>query len=141
MIDSVISRLGDLCKLKDTTIDKLAMTQIEIMNATATALWSETIVEELKRITANSDAPVKTFSDLSGLREPRLYDDILVLPVDYIGSGVRHSGATFETPEVAIVKHHFAGSWRDTDGIELIKDENAQEQQQNKGGNVEQLRT
>ncbi|CAN8106087.1 unnamed protein product [Discula destructiva] len=118
MIESVIQRLGDLCKLKDTTIDKLAMTDMEIMNSTATALWSETIFNELKISTANTDEPLKKFSDLSGMTEPRLYGDILVLPIDYIGSGVPHSNASPEAPEFALVKHHFSGSWRDTDGIQ-----------------------
>lgn len=118
MIDSVKERLYELCELKGTTIDKLAMTEIEIMNTTATALWSETIFKELQRITANSDAPLEKFSDLSGMTAPRLYEDIMVLPIDYIGSGVPHSNASPGIPDVAIVKHHFSGSWRGTDGIE-----------------------
>lgn len=120
MIDSVIERLGDLCERKGTTIDKLALTAIEIMNSTATALWSETIFKELQLITADSDAPLEKFSDLSGMTEPRLYNDILVLPIDYIGSGVPHSNASPGIPNTAIVKHHFSGSWRDTDGIEGV---------------------
>lgn len=120
MIGSLVERVGDLCVKKNTTIDKLAMTEIEIMNSTATALWTETIFEELKLISANSDAPLEKPSDLSGLTEPRLYGDILVLPIDYIGSGVPHSNSHLGPgiPDEAIVKHHFSGSWRKTDGIE-----------------------
>lgn len=115
MIDSVVQRLADLCKLKGTTIDKLTMTQTEIMNTTATALWSEVIFQELQLIDPEN---LRAISDLSGLTEPRLYGDILVLPIDGIGSGVRHSNASVDIPETAIVRHHFSGSWRHTDGIE-----------------------
>lgn len=118
MIENVVDHLAHLCRVKNTTIDQLAMTEIEIMNATATALWSETIFNELKRITANSDQPLEKPSDLSGMTQPRLYDDIMVLPIDYIGSGVPHSNASPGIPDFALVKHHFSGSWRTADGIE-----------------------
>lgn len=115
MIDNVIQRLADLCELKNTTIDKLEMTEMEIMNSTATALWSETIFHELQLIAPGN---LTNLADLSGLKQPTLIGDILVLPVDGIGSGVGHSGASVEIPEMALVRHHFSGSWRTTDGIQ-----------------------
>lgn len=115
MIDNVIQRLADLCELKNTTVDQLEMTEMEIMNSTATALWSETIFHELQLVDAEN---LTELSDLSGLREPKLYGDILVLPIDGIASGVPHSNASVGIPEMAIVRHHFSGSWRTTDGIE-----------------------
>lgn len=116
MVENVVTRLEDLCALKNTTIDELEMTAIEIMNSTATALWSETIFHELQLI----DPSLKEPLDLSGMKESRLYGDIMVLPIDGIGSGVPHSGSTHDgtIPEIAIVQHHFHGSWRNTDGIE-----------------------
>lgn len=115
MIDNVVSRLEDLCARKNTTIDQLEMTEFELLNSTGTALWSETIFHELQAI----DPSLKKPLDLSGMREPRLYGDIMVLPIDGIASGISHSGATVDRiPEIAIVQHHFHGSWRDIDGIE-----------------------
>lgn len=117
MIDSVVTRLAHLCERKQTTIDKLEMTDIEIMNTTATALWSEVVFSELQR----ADPSLKKPLDLSGMKEPRLYGDIMVLPIDGICAGVGHSGATTgRVPEMAIVMHHFHGSWRGADGIEGV---------------------
>lgn len=118
MVENVVNRLEDLCALKNTTIDQLEMTAIEIMNSTATALWSETIFHELQLI----DPSLKEPLDLSGMQEPRLYGDIMVLPINGIGFGVEHSGSTHDgtIPEIAIVQHHFHGSWRDGDGIENV---------------------
>lgn len=115
MIDNVVQRLADLCELKHTTIDKLEMTEMEIMNSTATALWSETIFHELQLIDPEN---LTALANLSGLTQPKLYGDILVLPIDGIGSGVGHSNASLDVPDMAIVRHHFSGSWRYTDGIE-----------------------
>lgn len=115
MIDNVVSRVEDLCARKNTTIDQLDMTAIELVNSTGTALWSETVFRELQAIDPTLRKPL----DLSGMKEPRLYGDIMVLPIDGIGSGVPHSGATLVgIPDIAIVLHYFHGSWRDTDGIE-----------------------
>lgn len=116
MLDQMLDRLDDLVKKKGTTIDQLEMTALEIMNTTAPAGWSEVVFAELKRI----DPSLNQTKDLSGMREPRLYGDILVLPIDGFGMGVQHSGSTHDgtIPEVALVQHHFHGSWRSTDGIE-----------------------
>lgn len=115
MVENVVDRLEDLCALKNTTIEHLQMTQLEILNSTGTALWSETIFKELQA----ADRSLKQPLDLSGLKEPRLFGDILVLPIDGIAYGVPHSGASVdEIPDTAIVQHHFHGSWRDSVGIE-----------------------
>lgn len=116
MLDQMLDRLDDLVALKSTTIDQLEMTALEIMNTTAPAGWSECVFAELQQI----DPSLKEPKDLSGLREPRLFGDILVLPIDGFGMGVPHSGSTHDgtIPEVALVQHHFHGSWRTTDGIE-----------------------
>lgn len=115
MVENVLSRMEDLCARKNTTIGQLEMTPIEIMNSTGPALWSETVFHELQTI----DPSLKRPLDLTGMREPRLYGDIMVLPIDGIGTGVGHSGSTHDgtIPDIAIVQHHFRGSWRDKDGV------------------------
>lgn len=121
MVDNVINRLEALCIRKNTTINQLAMTDIELLNGTGTALWSETIFHELQLI----DPSLKEPLDLTGMKEARLYGDIMVLPIDGIGSGVPHSGATNDgtVPNIAVVQHHFHGSWRNTEGIEGSSEE------------------
>ena len=43
---------------------------------------------------------------------PRLFGDILVLPVTSFGAGMGHSNAGEITEDTALVKHEFAGSWK-----------------------------
>lgn len=115
MVENVLRRVEDLSVLKKTPISQLEMTSIEIMNSTGPALWSETVFHELQTI----DPSLKRPLDLTGMKEPRLYGDIMVLPIDGIGTGVEHSGSTHDgtIPDIAIVQHHFRGSWRDQDGV------------------------
>lgn len=50
--------------------------------------------------------------NLTGMTEPRLYGDILVLPVDAFATGLPHSGSTREGSKDALVRHMFGGSWK-----------------------------
>lgn len=135
MLDQMLDRLEDLVAFKNTTIDQLEMTALEIMNTTAPAGWSECVFAELQMI----DPSLKEPKDLSGMKEPRLYGDIMVLPIDGFGMGVWHSGATHDgtIPEQALVRHHFHGSWRKTDGIEgKEEEEEEEEEEEKKGGRI-----
>ena len=60
----------------------------------------------LEYLNTVAGAPM-TWKNLTGMREPRLYGDVLVLPIDVFATGVPHSGAS-----EGVVKHQFAGAWR-----------------------------
>ena len=53
--------------------------------------------------------------NLTGLKSPRLFGDVLVLPIDAFASGVPHSGASPFGSGEAFVTHQFQGSWRGGD--------------------------
>lgn len=116
MLDQTLDRLDNLIEMRNTTIDQLDMTALEILNITGPSGWSESVFAELQEM----DPTLKELKDLSGMRQPRLYGDIMVLPIDGFGMGVPHSGSTNDgtIPEAALVQHHFHGSWRETNSIE-----------------------
>lgn len=45
---------------------------------------------------------------------PRLYGDVVILPVDAFGMGQMHSNSTHDgaIPDAALLRHRFRGSWR-----------------------------
>jgi alpha 1,6-mannosyltransferase len=51
---------------------------------------------------------------MSGLKEPMLFGDILVMPINSFASGVSHSGSVENSTE-ALAVHKFDAAWRTAD--------------------------
>lgn len=94
-------------------LEALRPTSFEVMNSTGPAAWTDVLFEQLRR----AEPGLTDLRDLSGMTEPRLYGDILVLNIDGFGVGQVHSGSTNDGtyPDTALVKHNFRGSWREHD--------------------------
>lgn len=80
----------------------------EVLDITGPAGWTEVVFEYLNTVV---EEPV-TWRNLSGMRAPRLYGDVLVLPINAFATGVPHSGASEGVVDDSFVKHQFAGAWR-----------------------------
>lgn len=59
------------------------------------------------------DPKLRGLKELSGMKEPRLIGDILVLTIDGFGMGQPHSHSTADgsIPDAALAKHGFRHSW------------------------------
>ncbi|KAK8107476.1 initiation-specific alpha-1-6-mannosyltransferase [Apiospora kogelbergensis] len=110
MVDRAVQSLQELATLHNTTLARLKPTNFETVNSTGPAAWTDVVFEHLQR----ADPLITNLRDLSGMKEPRLIGDILVLPIDGFGMGQSHSGATNDgsIPDGAMLKHLFRGSWR-----------------------------
>ncbi|KAK7980931.1 hypothetical protein PG989_013388 [Apiospora arundinis] len=110
MVDRAVRSLHELADLHNTTMARLQPTNFETVNSTGPAAWTDVVFEHLQR----ADPQITNLMDLSGMKEPRLIGDILVLPIDGFGMGQAHSGATNDgsIPDGAMLKHLFRGSWR-----------------------------
>ncbi|KUJ11299.1 uncharacterized protein LY89DRAFT_594840 [Mollisia scopiformis] len=83
----------------------------EVLDITGPAGWTEVVYEYLSKAAGEEIG----WRNLTGMRSPRLFGDILVLPIDAFASGVPHSGASGPGMGEAFVKHQFQGSWRGGD--------------------------
>lgn len=72
--------------------------------------WSEVVYGYLSEVVGTDVA----WTNLTGLREPRMFGDVLVLPIDGFATGVWHSGASKvgANREGTMVLHSFKGSWK-----------------------------
>lgn len=108
MVDRVLDRMAD----KMTKGKKgYGFSNHDVLGMGGPAGWTEVLYEHL------SEAAGKQVSweDLTGMREPRLYGDTLVLPIDGFATGVPHSGATYPAEnytDAAMVLHQFSGGWK-----------------------------
>lgn len=110
MIDQAIAGLERFASERNTTFAEIEVTGNDVMQLTGPAAWTDVIFQQLREY----DPELRSLRDLSGLKEPILIGDILILPIDAFGMGQAHSGSTSDgtVPKDALVQHFFWGSWR-----------------------------
>ncbi|KAL7903735.1 glycosyltransferase family 32 protein [Trichoderma velutinum] len=111
MVAHILQSLEALSHAYKLPIDQIHPTNFEILNSTGPAAWTDVVFEILQE----HDPSLNSTKDLSFMTEPRLYGDILVLPIDAFGMGQAHSNSTNDgtIPTSALLRHQFHGSWRE----------------------------
>ncbi|EPE06763.1 initiation-specific alpha- -mannosyltransferase [Ophiostoma piceae UAMH 11346] len=93
------------------------LTDTDVLEITGPAAWTEVVYEHLNAVAGDGvGADRITWETLTGMREPRLFGDTLVLPIDGFATGVPHSGASMSNGKETLVRHQFQGKWRDDQG-------------------------
>ncbi|CAG8888370.1 unnamed protein product [Penicillium egyptiacum] len=110
MVDWVVTALEMFTAERETTFSELHVSSAEVMKLTGPSAWTDGVFAQLQQY----EPDLRSLSDLSGLTEPRLVGDILILPIDGFGMGQAHSNSTNDgsIPNDAFVQHNFRGSWR-----------------------------
>lgn len=110
MIKGVVTALNTSAMAKDVPFSQLSATSSEVMKLTGPAAWTDAVFRQLQWY----DPSFTSLRNLSGLSEPLLVGDMMILPIDGFGMGQEHSNSTHDgsTPPTALVKHKFRGSWR-----------------------------
>lgn len=109
VVNNVAESIHALARKKGTSVANLKPTDEEVTQTTGPVIWSTTVFEGLSAAAGESI----TWGNITGIQSPRLYGDILVLPIDAFGTGQPHSKSTLDGAEDALVKHQFKGAWRD----------------------------
>lgn len=89
-------------------VTALSFSDDDVLEITGPAAWTVQVFKALSQ-TAGTEI---TWRDITGLKEPRLYGDILVLPIDGFATGLRHSGSDRWGSPNALVRHWLKGSWK-----------------------------
>ena len=108
VIERVQNRLRMLAEKQNSTISTLQPSYKDVIDTTGPGVFTESIYQHLSIVTGTDVSS----SNLTGLTEPRLIGDVLILPVTAFASGVPHSNAKAADDESALVQHLFAGSWK-----------------------------
>lgn len=117
IISRVISQLHALAESQGTTISGIEAGYMDVMDTTGPGVFAESVYAGLSQITDSSVTSV----NLTSMTEPRLFGDVLVLPITSFGAGLLHSNARGVDDERALVQHLFAGTWK---GDHLLGGEN-----------------
>jgi alpha 1,6-mannosyltransferase len=113
-VEEVAKNIYALAERQQSSLAELEPSDDDVLNTTGPAIWSRIVFESLSVAADRYVGP----EDVSGLQEPVLFGDILVMPIDAFATNVGHSGAG-EHEDQALIRHGFRGSWRGTGDQEL----------------------
>lgn len=110
MLDYITEQMNAMARERKQPLNSLDFSQEEILKITGPTAWTNVV---LRQIGINV-GEIIDWRNITGLQEPRLYGDILVMPINAFGAGQEHSGSDRSaTSEDMLVKHQFHGSWKD----------------------------
>jgi len=109
-VDTTAKAIDNLAKRQQCEVGDLEPTDWDVLNTTGPIMWTNVVFRSLS---AASGRNVST-DELTKLEEPKLFGDILVLPIDGFSTGISHSGSG-RHGEQALIRHAFKGTWRGMD--------------------------
>lgn len=108
IVEEVVDTLQNMARKNHSTIADLKVHDNQVGDVTGPGIWTRIVMQSLSAATNTR----VTYRNVTGLKEPRLFGDILILPIDGFGTGQAHSGSSHNDPDTALVRHHFKMSWR-----------------------------
>ena len=106
-IEVVATNIYALAERQQSSLAELEPSDDEVLSTTGPAIWSRVVFESLSAAAGRPIGP----KDVSGLQEPVMFGDILVMPIDAFAANVGHSGSG-EHRDQALITHGFRGTWR-----------------------------
>ena len=107
-LHSGVTRLKKIGAEQSKTVGDMHASYKEVLDSTGPALFTRSVMETIALQTQTDF----TWKNISGMKEPRLYGDVLILPINAFGSGQAHSNSGPEDGADVLVRHLFAGSWK-----------------------------
>lgn len=112
MVDRILAKVQSRVEAYPNPDQDINYSDHDVLDITGPAGWTEVIMAHLSTVTGTE----MTWHNLTGMREPRLYGDTLVLPIDGFATGVPHSNASLINTEYTMVRHAFRGAWKNGQG-------------------------
>ena len=107
-VRNVIEALHALAERHHVTIPELQPTDDEVIAVSGPLIWTKAVMQSLSEATGS----IVDYRNFTGMTEPRLVGDVLVLPIDGFGTGQPHSNAKTDESGDAYVRHMWKGSWK-----------------------------
>lgn len=107
VVARVIYHLEYLARIQATNLTSVKLGKKEVLEATGPGTFTDAVIEVL----ADKMGRKVDWSEVSGLMEPKIFGDVLVLPINAFGSGQKHSHSSDERYGDVLARHHFGRSW------------------------------
>ena len=113
-VQRTVHNLEMLADRQNTSLSGIVASLDDVLATTGPGVFTDAIFEDL----AERYQLDISWANLTGLTEPKLLGDILMLPVTSFAPDQTHSNSGPSSGETALVKHLFKGSWRNDHPIE-----------------------
>ena len=111
IVRKVVAALNEAVERKMTSLADFQPTDDEVLQITGPVIWTQAVMEAMSEATGTE----MSYLNFTGMIEPRMFGDVLVLPIDGFGAGQPHSNSTRDEhhgPGDIFVRHQWKGSWK-----------------------------
>lgn len=108
VVRSVITNLNALAESQKTDIANVTVKYDDVIGTTGPRAFTQALLGYLSQVTGTT----VNYLNFTGITEPTLMEDIVVLPINSFGSGQGHSGSGSPNDESALAQHLWMGSWK-----------------------------
>ncbi|EHY58287.1 hypothetical protein HRR83_004854 [Exophiala dermatitidis] len=128
-VQRVISNLEYIARRKRVELPQLTLDKMEVLEATGPGMITDVVMHVL-----NEQGQNVTWDTFHDQKEPKLYGDVLILPINGFAGSQKHSHAGDPAYGEKYVQHHFGRSWYNPDnaGTDADKAAAAAEEQKKK---------
>ena len=90
------------------TIASLQPDDDEVVQLSGPVIWTRAVLQTLSEATGTE----MSYLNFTGMTKPRVFGDVLILPINGFGTGQLHSGSVRMGAEDALILHGWKGSWK-----------------------------
>ncbi|MCJ1344621.1 hypothetical protein MMC31_002824 [Peltigera leucophlebia] len=103
MVQKVVANLHEYAEKNGTTVYALSIADARVEEVTGPGIWTSIVWKSLSEALGGANVD---YRNISGLKNPTLFGDILILPIDGFGTGQAHSGSLNDgEAKAALVEH------------------------------------
>lgn len=111
IVKKVVAALTEAAERNKTSVADFQPIDDEVVQVSGPVIWTQAVMEAMSEATGTE----MSYLNITGMTEPRLFGDVLVLPIDGFGAGQPHSNSTRDEnqgPGDFFVRHQWKGSWK-----------------------------
>ncbi|KAL8866041.1 MAG: hypothetical protein Q9174_006534 [Haloplaca sp. 1 TL-2023] len=110
MVRNITDKMLQLSYEKQVPVEELELHDRDVVRITGPRGFKDVVFEHLSAQVGWSVG----WRNVTGMVEPRLFGDTLVVPINYFAAGQQHSGSDGKSPDRR-VQHYWSGTWRHWD--------------------------
>ncbi|PVH77649.1 glycosyltransferase family 32 protein, partial [Cadophora sp. DSE1049] len=107
VVARVVYHFEYLARIQNTDLAGLEVEEKEVLEATGPGAFTDAVMESL----SNAMGRKVEWSEIQDLQEPKLFGDVLILPINAFGSGQMHSHSSDPAYGDVLAQHQSGESW------------------------------